>query len=108
MSTLLAPAPLPSTDGAIVPARPPASPPGTRRTYTLELREAPEALERVLTELRRRRCRITHLEFAAADRHRPAELVVGVEAPTSHAHLVEAWLANLVAVTAVRPLQAAA
>jgi len=105
MTTVLAPAPL--HPAGIVPARPQAGPPGTRRTYTLELREAPEALERVLTELRRRRCRVTHLEYLAADRHRPTQLVVGVEAPASHAHLVEAWLGNIVAVTRVQRLTTA-
>lgn len=107
IATPTATAPIPPI-AQLVPAVPAGPPPGTRRTYALQLRDASEGLERVLTELRRRRCRVTDLQYVAADRHRPTHLVVGVEAPSSHAHLVEAWLRGIVAVTAVERVRTAA
>jgi acetolactate synthase regulatory subunit len=68
---------------------------------TVELANRPEALPRVLTVLRRRRCRVTSVEFVAPDRHYAGRLIVGIVAPRAHAHCVPAWLENLVEVRAV-------
>jgi hypothetical protein len=78
-----------------------APPPCTRSVLTIEVVDTPDVLVRVLTTLRSRRCTITHVEYFARDRHRPAHLVVGIEPPRAHAHCVEAWLLNLVDVVSV-------
>jgi hypothetical protein len=77
---------------------------GREQVYDVDLAGTdPEALVRVLTTLRRRRCTITHVAFAAADRHRPARLTIGLEPPAVHGHVVASWLDRLVDVAAVRP-----
>jgi acetolactate synthase regulatory subunit len=68
---------------------------------TLEVRDAPDVLVRVLTRLRARQCAITHVDYVARDRHRPGRLVVGIEPPRARSHCVEAWLLNLVDVLSV-------
>ena len=90
---------------SIVPPPAPDQPPGTRRSFALELDDAPEALERVLAQLRRRRCRITDVAFAAP--YLPGEaahVVIGTETPPSSAHLVASWLGDIVSVVSVEPL----
>ena len=73
------------------------------RRYEIDLvGDDPDALVRILTTLRRRRCRITSVLFSAADRHRPHRLELGLEAPPAHAHVVTAWIERLVDVAAVR------
>jgi hypothetical protein len=86
----------------------PASTPravGTRQELEIELHDDGEALQRILAVLHRRRCRVTHLEFSARDRHRPGRLVVHVVAPTAHAHCLGPWLDRLVGVTRVEALR---
>jgi hypothetical protein len=76
---------------------------GRERIYDVDLvGQDPAALVRVLTTLRRRCCTITHVEFDAADRHRPGRLTIGLEPPPLHGHAVASWLANLVDVATVR------
>jgi acetolactate synthase small subunit len=70
-------------------------------TLELDVHDGPDVLVRVLTTLRRRRCEITHVDYLARDRHHPGRMVISIEAPASHAHCVEAWLANLVEVVEV-------
>ena len=70
-------------------------------TLDLEVVDGPDVLPRVLSVLRRRRCAIRAVDFRAADRHGPARLLLGVDAPLAHAHLVSAWLEALVDVLAV-------
>jgi acetolactate synthase small subunit len=86
-------------------AAPRCTPAGRERTLEIELCDAPDALVRVLTMLQRRRCRITAVEFAAADRHRPGRLVITLEPPGRHAHCVVAWVAGLVDVVGVDELR---
>ena len=71
--------------------------------YVLELRlrESPDAVVRVLTTLRRRRCEISAVDYAAGDRHRPGWLRVGVLVPPAMASSVPHWVGNLVDVLAV-------
>jgi acetolactate synthase regulatory subunit len=71
----------------------------------LELGDCPEALMRVLTVLRRRRCAVTTVEFVAPDRHYRGRLIVGIVPPPAHAHCVERWLANLVDVLKVEAVR---
>jgi acetolactate synthase regulatory subunit len=89
----------------LVPACGTDRPPGARRSYALELEDSPDALERVLAHLRRRRCRVTDVAFAApyAD-GAPATAVVGTEMPREDAHRVESWLAEIVCVHAVEAI----
>jgi acetolactate synthase regulatory subunit len=75
-----------------------------RRVLAVELCDMPDALPRVLTVLRRRQCRVMSLEYSARDRDHGGRLVVGVAAPSSHAHCLEAWLENLVDVRSVEAL----
>jgi acetolactate synthase regulatory subunit len=75
-----------------------------RRRLAVHVRDVPEALIRVLSVLQRRRCRITSVDFAAADRHRPGRLIVSVAAPPAHAHCVVPWVESLVDVLAVERL----
>jgi acetolactate synthase regulatory subunit len=72
--------------------------------YLLEvrLRDSPDAVVRVLATLRRRRCGITAVDFAAGDRHRPGWLRIRVLAPPATAHSLRHWIANLVDVLEVR------
>jgi hypothetical protein len=49
----------------------------------------------------RRRCVVAHVEFLAADRHRPGRLVVAFDAPAAHADRMAHWLHALVDVLAV-------
>ena len=85
----------------IVPAYGTEPPPDPRRRFALEVDDAPEALERVLAQLRRRRCRLIDVAFSAplvpGD---AAHLIVEVEAPDARAHLVEHWLTQIHAVHA--------
>lgn len=73
----------------------------TTRKLSLELGGAPDAIVRVLMVLRRRRCRVTSVEFVAGDRHYAGRLEIGVAAPAAHAHCVESWLEQLVDVRSV-------
>jgi hypothetical protein len=80
-------------------SRPPAR---LRRTFALQTRaDAPDVLIRVLSLLLRRRCVVAHVEFLAADRHRPGRLVVAFDAPAAHADRMADWLHALVDVLAV-------
>lgn len=72
----------------------------TRRA-TLEVRDAPDVLVRVLTTLRRRGCAVISVDYRAGDRHRRGRLCVDYTAPPRHDHAVAAWLANLVDVVCV-------
>jgi acetolactate synthase small subunit len=70
----------------------------------VRLKDVPNAVVRVLGILQRRQCRVTSVDFAEGDHHRPGRLVVGVIAPPTHAHCVAAWVANLVDVLEVERL----
>ena len=99
MSTTAIPTPVPSVSVVAQRPRPPAR---LRRTLTLQTREdAPDVLMRVLSLLLRRRCVVAHVEFLAADRHRPGRLVVAFDAPAAHADRMADWLHALVDVLAV-------
>jgi acetolactate synthase regulatory subunit len=74
---------------------------GVREALTIDVGDSPDALMRVLMVLRRRRCRVTSLEFVAADRHYPGRLFVRIVAPPASVHCVPSWLTGLVDVTAV-------
>lgn len=99
MSTTAIPNPIPSVSVVAHRPRPPAR---LRRTLALQTRaEAPDVLMRVLSLLLRRRCVVAHVEFLAADRHRPGRLVVAFDAPAAHADRMADWLHALVDVLAV-------
>lgn len=99
MSTTAIPNPVPSASVVTHRPRPPAR---LRRTLALQTRaEAPDVLMRVLSLLLRRRCVVAHVEFLAADRHRPGRLVVAFDAPAAHADRMADWLHALVDVLAV-------
>ncbi len=99
MSTTAIPNPVPSVSVVAHRPRPPAR---LRRTLALQTRaEAPDVLMRVLSLLLRRRCVVAHVEFLAADRHRPGRLVVAFDAPAAHADRMADWLHALVDVLAV-------
>ena len=68
----------------------------------VHLGDSPDALVRVLMILRRRRCGVTSVDFAQADRHYPGRLVVSILAPPAHAHCVPDWLGKLVDVEMVQ------
>ena len=73
----------------------------TNKRLSLELNGSPDAVIRVLVVLRRRRCRVTSVEFAAGDRHYGGRLEISVAAPAAHAHCLEGWLGQLVDVRSV-------
>lgn len=99
MSTTAIPNPVPPVSVVAHRPRPPAR---LRRTLALQTRaEAPDVLMRVLSLLLRRRCVVAHVEFLAADRHRPGRLVVAFDAPAAHADRMADWLHALVDVLAV-------
>jgi acetolactate synthase regulatory subunit len=74
---------------------------GVRQRLALHVTDNRDVLLRVLIVLRRRGCTVTHVDYAAADRHGPGHLVIGVEAPAGRPRRVDRWLANLVEVIAV-------
>jgi acetolactate synthase regulatory subunit len=83
----------------------------TTQLLSIELGDRPDGLARVLTVLRRRQCRVTSVDYAAADRHYGGRLVIAVAAPSARAHCVRAWVENLVdvrAVTCLEPVAVAA
>jgi acetolactate synthase regulatory subunit len=80
------------------------SQPHTHRRATLEVRDAPDVLVRVLTTLRRRGCRLVAVDYRVGDRHRDGWLCVDYAPPPRCEHSVAAWLANLVDVTSVEDL----
>jgi acetolactate synthase regulatory subunit len=97
---------MPRTLTATAPTTAPARSADRTRLYDVDLvGDDPEALVRVLATLRRRRCRITSVSFTEGDRHRPHQLVLGIEAPPAHAHVVTSWIERLVDVAAVHRLR---
>jgi len=74
----------------------------TYATLELDMRDVPDAVVRVLVTLRRRRCEITQVDYAAADSHRPGWLRIGLRAPTGSVSSVASWIENVVDVTGVR------
>ena len=74
----------------------------SRRVADIRLRDAPDAITRVLTTLRRRSCIVVAIDFWAGDRHRPGRLTIEYEPPPRCAPAVPAWLGNLVDVLEVR------
>jgi acetolactate synthase regulatory subunit len=75
--------------------RPSAVPTTSPRRFRLRTTEAPDALPRVLTLLRRRGCDLVRVDYARADRHRPGHLQIVVEA-RGRPHRLQAWLLALV------------
>ena len=80
--------------------RPSAVHPTSPRRFRLRTTEAPDALPRVLTLLRRRGCDLIRVDYARADRHRPGRLQIVVEA-RGRPHRLHAWLLELVDVLEV-------
>jgi acetolactate synthase regulatory subunit len=72
----------------------------TSRRFRLLTTDAPDALPRVLTLLRRRGCDLLSVDYARADRHRPGHLHLVVEA-RGRPHRLHAWLLQLVDVLEV-------
>jgi acetolactate synthase regulatory subunit len=75
---------------------------GVEYVLDVRIRDSPDAIVRVLTTLRRRRCGITAVDFAAGDRHRPGWFRIRVLAPPATTKSLRHWIANLVDVLAVR------
>lgn len=67
-----------------------------QRRATLEVRDAPDVLVRVLTTLRRRGCALVSVDYRVGDRHRAGWLDVAYTPPARCEHQVAAWLRNLV------------
>jgi acetolactate synthase regulatory subunit len=72
-----------------------------RRRLELHTLDAPDLLVRVLLVLRRRGCVVVAVDYRASDRHRPGHFAVTVDAPARTGHSLDAWLENVVGVTAV-------
>ena len=70
------------------------------RRFRLRTTNAPDALTRVLTLLRRRGCDLVSVDYTRADRHRPGHLHVVVEA-RGRPHRLHAWLLQMVDVLEV-------
>jgi acetolactate synthase regulatory subunit len=86
-------------------AQPPAR---TLQRCTLEVKAADgEVLMSVLTVLRRRGCRFTHVSFSA-DEMSGVALRVAVQAPAQRAHCLVHWVGNLVNVHSVALVDALA
>jgi acetolactate synthase regulatory subunit len=81
---------------------PPKQSVGVDYLLDVRIRDSPDAIVRVLATLRRRRCEITAVDFAARDRHRPGSFRIGVLAPPATASSLPHWLGNLVDVLEVR------
>jgi acetolactate synthase regulatory subunit len=77
------------------------NPSSLQRRATLELRDAPDVLVRVLTTLRRRGCQVLAVDYRVGDRHREGWLTVDYAPPARCEHAVADWLANLVDVMTV-------
>lgn len=70
--------------------------PGATRAWRLRLSDEPDAVVRVLTVLRRRRCRIRRIDYDAGDRHRPATwLRIAAVPDGGRPDAMEAWLRAL-------------
>jgi acetolactate synthase regulatory subunit len=94
---------MPTTPSSVAPAPAPRAPSrAPRRVADIRLRDAPDAITRVLATLRRRSCVVVAIDFWAGDRHRPGRLTIEYEAPPRCATAVPAWLTNLVDVLEVR------
>jgi len=76
-------------------------PSGRPRRLTVATTGADDVLVRVLTLLRRRRCRIVAVDFRQADPHGPGRFEVSVEVPARADSALERWLLGLVDVVAV-------
>ena len=70
------------------------------RRFSLRTTDAPDALPRVLTLLRRRGCDLVRVDYTRADRHHPGHLQIVVEA-RGRPHRLQAWLLALVDVLEV-------
>ena len=70
------------------------------RRFRIRTTEAPDALPRVLTLLRRRGCELVRVDYTRADRHRPGHLHLVVEA-RGRPHPLHAWLLQIVDVLEV-------
>jgi acetolactate synthase small subunit len=92
---------VPSTIATVRPADAARPEPRETRMLALEVREADDVLNRVLTVLQRRHCRVTSLDFRTRDRHQPGRFLIGVQAPAAHADRVSLWLEGLTDVLAV-------
>lgn len=91
--------------GALIPRPSPSTGATVRRRVSVIGRlDAPDLLSRVLGVLLRRRCTVVHVDFAAADRHRPGRLLIAYDAPAAHADRTLDWLRALVDVLAVEPV----
>jgi hypothetical protein len=84
------------------PPRPAPSPDGREQVFDVRLAGTdPAALVRLLTTLRRRQCAVTRVDFRRTEEGEPGWLTIGIVPRPSHAHVVAAWLSNLVDVVAV-------
>lgn len=75
-----------------------------QREYRLEvgLSDSSDALVRVLSILRRRRCEIVRVDYAAGDCHRPVRLRVHVRVSAARASSLPHWVENAVDVVTLR------
>lgn len=70
--------------------------PSATRAWRLRLSDEPDAVVRVLTVLRRRRCRIQRIDYDAGDRHRPATWLRIAAVPNGgRPDAMDAWLDGL-------------
>lgn len=70
--------------------------PSAARAWRVRLTDEPDAVVRVLTLLRRRRCRIQRIDYDAGDRHRPATWLRVAAVPNGgRPDAIEAWLGGL-------------
>ena len=83
----------------------PPTPPASRnraRTWSMRLSGEPDALMRVLTLLRRRRCEVLGVRYDLGGRGRPAWLRVSVRPAGGRPEALEPWLEGLVDVLELR------
>ena len=62
------------------------------RQFELDVIDRPDVLVRLLMLCHRRRCRVTAVDYVAGDRHRPARLLMRVEAEPRQTRQMGAWL----------------
>jgi acetolactate synthase small subunit len=71
------------------------------RQLSVECRDRPRALQRVVAVCEGRRCPIVALDWRAGDRHRPAHLVITVTGDERQTARLRHWLEALVEVRRV-------
>lgn len=77
------------------------------RQFELDVIDRSDVLARLLMLCHRRRCRVTAVAYAAGDRHRPARLLLSLEAQPRQMRRIGEWLLAPVDVIRVTALDAA-